>query len=238
MPRFIPVPKLAVAPVSEPSEPILIGAPPAPCEANSEQDTAPLVAAPAAAGALAAAAVVGFGAAVGAAGAAVGCAVGAAVEQAASVSAKALRTTTRAERASEAGMIPVLPPLPLPGGRFLRVTVSHPGRACAHLFSGVIDVDGLHLCEKIDRFAALLVRADARGFDATEGQVHLAAQGGLVHVGHADVDLVDELEDSAHVVGVDRRRQSVLDRVGRFERRRRIGYADQRQPRPKDLFAR
>src|SRR5438067_1506907 len=115
MPRFIPVPKLAVAPVNEPSEPILIGAPPAPCEANSEQDTAPLVAAPAAAGALAAAAVVGFGAAVGAAGAAVGCAVGAAVEQAASVSAKALRTTTRAERVSGAGMILVLPPIPETG---------------------------------------------------------------------------------------------------------------------------
>src|SRR2546423_15039441 len=110
MPRFMPVPKLAVAPVSEPSEPILIGAPPAPCEANSEQDTAPLVAAPAAAGALAAAAVVGFGAAVGAAGAAVGCAVGAADEQGGGVCAEAPRTTDRAERVRGAGRIRGRPP--------------------------------------------------------------------------------------------------------------------------------
>src|SRR6266851_3540893 len=118
MPRFIPVPKLAVAPVRDPSEPILIGAPPPPCEANSAQDTLPAVAAPAAA--------------VGAAGAAVGCAVGAAVEQAASVSTNELRTTTRAERASGAGMILVLPPLPDRDGRFLRVTVSHPERTRAY----------------------------------------------------------------------------------------------------------
>src|SRR5919202_5976623 len=112
MPRFIPVPKLAVAPVSEPSEPILIGAPPGPCEANSAQERVPAWAA--AAGA-AAAAVVGLGAAVGAAGAAgavVGGAVGAADEQAASVSAKALTTTTRAGRANSTGMSPCPPPTP------------------------------------------------------------------------------------------------------------------------------
>src|SRR5690349_14002959 len=55
MPRFIPVPKLAVAPVSEPSAPILIVSPPAPWVAASAQETFSLLDA-AAAGALVAAA--------------------------------------------------------------------------------------------------------------------------------------------------------------------------------------
>ena len=81
----MPLPKLAVGPVSEPSEPILIAAPPAPCEANSAHETVPAAAAPAGA---AAAAVVGLGAA----GAAVGGVVGADGVQATTVSASAIST--------------------------------------------------------------------------------------------------------------------------------------------------
>src|ERR1051326_1059870 len=84
MPRFMPVPKLAVAPVSDPSAPTLIGAPPGPCEANSAHESVLALAV-----VLAAPATVGFGA-----GAAVGCAAGA-EEHAASSSARPPRTRTR-----------------------------------------------------------------------------------------------------------------------------------------------
>src|SRR3982074_1017637 len=69
MPRFMPVPKLAVGPVTEPSAPTVTGAAPAAGVANSAHESV----VPPAAGALTAAggwaAVVGFGAAAGAAGA-------------------------------------------------------------------------------------------------------------------------------------------------------------------------
>src|SRR6266545_686917 len=91
MPRFMPVPKLAVAPVSEPSEPILMVAPPAPCVAYSAHDKVPV--APAA-GLAAAGAVVA--AAAGAA-AVVGCAGGGA-EHAATIRASAPRAASSARR--------------------------------------------------------------------------------------------------------------------------------------------
>src|SRR5260221_11720586 len=100
MPRFMPVPKFAVAPVNEPSAPILIGAPPPPWVANSAQDTVPAAAAglaAAAAGAVVGAAAAAAGAVVGlaaAAGAAVGDAGVAAGEQAASVRADAPKIAT------------------------------------------------------------------------------------------------------------------------------------------------
>src|SRR5262249_46048362 len=87
MPRFMPVPKFAVAPVSEPSAPMLIGAPPAPCDANSAQETVPPP------DAAAAGAVVGLAAAA-AGGAVVGWAAGA-VEEAARIRASTLRPKTR-----------------------------------------------------------------------------------------------------------------------------------------------
>src|SRR5712692_305756 len=106
MPRFMPVPKFAVAPVNEPSAPILIGAPPPPWVANSAQDTVPA----AAAGLAAAAAGAGGGAP--AAGAAVGDAGVAAGEQAASVSANALKMATGAWRPCAAANIAASPPQP------------------------------------------------------------------------------------------------------------------------------
>src|SRR6266852_964796 len=117
MPRFMPVPKLAVAPVSEPSPPILIGAPPPPCVANSAHETVPAAPAAglAAAGALvgaaagAAAAVVGLGAAAGAAVGGVGVAAG---EQAARVSAKAHKMATGAWRPYATANIASSPPQP------------------------------------------------------------------------------------------------------------------------------
>src|SRR5947209_1528715 len=110
----MPVPKLAVAPVSEPSAPILIGAPPAPWVANSAQETVPaaaagLAAAGAVVGAAAAGAVVGLAAATGAAVGAAGVAAG---EQAASVSANALRMATGAWRPCAAANIASSPPQP------------------------------------------------------------------------------------------------------------------------------
>src|SRR5216683_2320090 len=121
MPRFMPVPKLAVAPVSEPSAPILIGAPPAPWVANSAQETVPA----AAAGLAAAGAVVGAAAAAGAvvglaaaAGAAVGAAGVAAGEQAARVSANALKMATGAWRPCAAANIAASPPQPPRSGGF------------------------------------------------------------------------------------------------------------------------
>src|SRR5437870_3065348 len=123
MPRFMPLPKLAVGPVSEPSEPILIGAPPAPCEANSAHETVPAAAAPAGA---AAAAVVGLGAA----GAAVGGVVGADGVQATTVSASALSTTARAARATTTDDMAILSsPAPDRDGRnFARDRITLPAR--------------------------------------------------------------------------------------------------------------
>src|SRR5216683_3145693 len=135
MPRFMPVPKLAVAPVSEPSAPILIGAPPPPCVANSAHETVPAAAAGAAgwaAGAVvgaaaAAGAVVGLAAAAGAA--VVGCAGVAAGEQAASVSASALRMATGAWRPCAAANIAGSPPQPwLVGRNFGRHVITPSGR--------------------------------------------------------------------------------------------------------------
>src|SRR5262249_62390855 len=60
----MPVPKLAVAPVSEPSEPILIDAPPPPWVACSAHDTVPLAAAGLAAAAAGAVVAAGAGAGV------------------------------------------------------------------------------------------------------------------------------------------------------------------------------
>src|SRR6266851_4163095 len=113
MPRFMPVPKFAVAPVNEPSAPILIGAPPPPWVANSAQDTVPAAAAGLAAAA--AGAVVGLAAA---AGAAVGDAGVAAGEQAASVSANALKMATGAWRPCAAANIAASPPQPPRSGGF------------------------------------------------------------------------------------------------------------------------
>src|SRR5439155_7731504 len=112
MPRFIPVPKLAVAPVSDPSAPSLVGAPPAPWVANSAHETVPaaaagLAAAGAVVGAAAAGAEVGLAAAAGAAVGCVGVAVG---EQAASVSANALRMATGARRPGAVSNIVSSPP--------------------------------------------------------------------------------------------------------------------------------
>src|SRR6266536_2734619 len=72
MPRRMLTPKLAVAPVSDASAPILIGAPPAPLVAASAQETpAPAAGLAASAGFAASAGLVAAGAAAGAAGAAV-----------------------------------------------------------------------------------------------------------------------------------------------------------------------
>src|SRR6266851_447129 len=92
MPRFMPTPKLAVPPVSEPSAPILIGAPPAPWVACSAHETVPAAAGAAAglaaaAGAAVAAAAGAVVAAAAAAGAVVAAAAGAVVAAAAAAGA-------------------------------------------------------------------------------------------------------------------------------------------------------
>src|SRR5919197_895704 len=82
----MPMPKLAVGPVSDPSAPMRMGAPPEPCEATSAHDSTP----PPAAG-LAAAAPAGAVAPAAGLGASVGLAAGAPEVQAAAASASAPR---------------------------------------------------------------------------------------------------------------------------------------------------
>ena len=75
-----------------------------------------------------------------------------------------------------------------------------PLRACA----GVVHVDGLDLGEELDGGRALLARADARGLDAAEGQLGLAAGRAAVDVDDPGLDAVHEAEDAGHVAGEDR----------------------------------
>src|SRR5262249_61684290 len=113
-----------------------------------------------------------------------------------------------------------------------------PTRGDRRSSSTMIYVDGLDLGEKIDSVAALLMRADTGGFDATEWQVDLAAEGRLVDMRDADVDSIDEAEDRLDVVRVDRCGKSVFDRIGGFEGFIGVGDADDREHRAEDLFPR
>src|SRR5262249_11527235 len=94
--------------------------------------------------------------------------------------------------------------------------------------STMIHRDGFHLGKEVHGVATLFVGADAAGFDAAKGEVDFAAQGGLIDVGDADVDAVDEVEDRLYISGVDRGGEAVLDGVGGFEGGVGVGDADQR----------
>src|SRR5215204_4999946 len=82
------------------------------------------------------------------------------------------------------------------------------------LTPGVIDVDDLQLGAEVERGRALLEGADARGLDAAEGDVRLAAGGGRVDVRHAGLDLVHEAEDAGRILCEDGRGEPELAVVG------------------------
>ena len=151
MPRFMPVPKLAVAPVSEPSAPILIVAPPPPGVACSAQETVP--AAAAAAGPLARRL---RGLRPAAAGALVGAAAGVEVH-AASTTASPLSATSCARRVKPI-LMDTIPPnsRKCDAPRFAR-HVTTPTATCLQATSGAYEF--LNLGQRGHRVGARRPRA-------------------------------------------------------------------------------
>src|SRR5271166_1633899 len=77
-----------------------------------------------------------------------------------------------------------------------------------------------------------------RGLHSTERQMHLCANGRGVDVGDARVEIAHGGERLVHVLGVDGRRQAVLDVVGNLDRALQAVARDDGNDRPEDLFLR
>ena len=98
------------------------------------------------------------------------------------------------------------------GGAQLLVDEGHVDLGALQL-ARVVDVDALPLAEEVERRLADLAMAVAGRLGAAERQVRLGADGAVVHVAQARVEVADGAEGEVDVAGEERGREAVLHAV-------------------------